>query len=119
MRIDQFLWHIRYYKSRSSSTNACKKGKIKLNNKIVKPSKKIGVGEIIEIKKKQINFKIKISNFPKKRISAKLNNLYFEDLTDSSILREIQIKSLSKKIVRDNKGRPTKKQRKEIEDFLK
>ena len=119
MRIDQFLWHIRYYKSRSSSTNACKKGKIKLNNKIVKPSKKIGVGEIIEIKKKQINFKIKISNFPKKRISAKLNNLYFEDLTDSSILREIQIKSLSKKIVRDNKGRPTKKQRKEIEDILK
>ena len=45
MRIDQFLWNIRYFKSRSQSTNACKKGKIKLNNKITKPSKEIGIGE--------------------------------------------------------------------------
>ena len=51
MRIDQFLWNIRYFKSRSQSTDACKKGKIKLNTKIIKPSKEIGIGEIIEIRK--------------------------------------------------------------------
>ena len=52
MRIDQFLWCIRYYKSRTMATEACKKGNVKLNNKIIKPSKEINIGEIIEIKKK-------------------------------------------------------------------
>ena len=54
MRIDQFLWNIRCFKSRSQSTDACKKGKIKLNNKIIKPSREISIGEIIEIKKNKI-----------------------------------------------------------------
>ncbi len=118
MRIDQFLWHIRYFKSRSQSTDACKKGKIKLNNKIIKPSKEIGIGEIIEIRKKQNNFKIKISDIPKKRVGPKISNLYFEDLTDYSILNKNQIINLSKKGERTEKGRPTKKQRREIDNFL-
>ena len=119
MRIDQFLWNIRYFKSRSQSTDACKKGKIKINNKIIKPSKEIGIGEIIEIRKKQNIFMIKISDIPKKRVGPKISNLYFEDLTDYSILKENQIINISKKIERTEKGRPTKKQRREIDNFLK
>ena len=118
MRIDQFLWNIRYFKSRSQSTDACKKGKIKLNTKIIKPSKEIGIGEIIEIRKKQNNFKIKISDIPKKRVGSKICNLYFEDLTDYSILKKNQMINISKKIERTEKGRPTKKQRREIDNFL-
>ena len=118
MRIDQFLWNIRYFKSRSQSTDACKKGKIKLNNKIIKPSKEIGIGEIIEIKKKQNNFKIKILDIPKKRVGPKISNLYFEDLTDYSILKKNHMTNISKKIERTEKGRPTKKQRREIDNFL-
>ena len=118
MRIDQFLWHIRYFKSRRQSTDACKKGKIKLNSKIIKPSKEIGIGEIIEIRKKQNNFKIKISDIPKKRVGPKISNLYFEDLTDYSILNKNEIINLSIKGKRTEKGRPTKKQRREIDNFL-
>ena len=118
MRIDQFLWNIRYFKSRSQSTDACKKGKIKINNKIIKPSKEIGIGEIIEIRKKQNIFMIKISDIPKKRVGPKISNLYFEDLTYYSILKENQIINISKKIERTEKGRPTKKQRREIDNFL-
>ena len=118
MRIDQFLWNIRYFKSRSQSTDACKKGKIKINNKIIKPSKEIGIGEIIEIRKKQNNFKIKILDIPKKRVGPKISNLYFEDLTDYSILKKNQMINVSKKIERTEKGRPTKKQRREIDNFL-
>jgi len=118
VRIDQFLWHIRYFKSRRQSTDACKKGKIKLNSKIIKPSKEIGIGEIIEIRKKQNNFKIKISDIPKKRVGPKISNLYFEDLTDYSILNKNKIINLSKKGERTEKGRPTKKQRREIDNFL-
>ena len=47
MRIDRFLWNIRYFKSRSQSTDACKKGKIKLNNKIIKPSREISIGDYV------------------------------------------------------------------------
>ena len=119
MRIDQFLWNIRYFKSRSQSTDACKKGKIKLNNKIIKPSKEIGIGEIIEIRKKQNNFKIKILDIPKKRVGPKICNLYFEDLTDYSNLKKNQMINISKKNERTEKGRPTKKQRREIDNFLK
>ena len=118
MRIDQFLWNIRYFKSRSQSTDACKKGKIKINNKIIKPSKEIGIGEIIEIRKKQNIFMIKISDIPKKRVGPKICNLYFEDLTDYSILKKNQMINISKKIERTEKGRPTKKQRREIDNFL-
>ena len=117
MRIDQFLWNIRYFKSRSQSTDACKKGKIKLNNKIIKPSKEIGIGEIIEIRK-QNNFKIKILDIPQKRVGPKICNLYFEDLTDYSNLKKNQMINISKKIERNEKGRPTKKQRREIDNFL-
>jgi len=51
MRTYQFLWQIRYYKSRSLSTNAFKKGIINFNNNIVKTSKEIRIREIFEIKK--------------------------------------------------------------------
>jgi len=49
MRIYQFLWQLRYYKSIYLSTDTCKKGKIKLNNNIIKPSKEIGIREVVKI----------------------------------------------------------------------
>ena len=119
MRIDQFLWNVRYFKSRSQSTDACKKGKIKLNNKITKPSKEIGIGEIIEIRKKQNNFKIKVLDIPKKRVGSKISSIYFEDLTDYFILKKNQLYNSSNNIERIEKGRPTKKQRRDIDNFFK
>ena len=74
--------------------------------------------EIIEIKKKQNNFKIKILDIPRKRVGPKISNIYFEDLTDYSILKKNQMINFSKKIERTEKGRPTKKQRREIDNFL-
>ena len=119
MRIDQFLWCIRYYKSRTLATEACKKGNVKLNNKIIKPSKEINIGEIIEIKKKQIIYKIEISDIPDRRVSPKINNLYFINLTDISNLNKLKNQSLYKNNKRDDgKGRPTKKERREIDKFI-
>ena len=60
----------------------------------------------------------KISDIPKKRVGPKISNLYFEDLTDYSILNKNEIINLSKKGERTEKGRPTKKQRREIDNFL-
>ncbi|MDH5412623.1 MAG: S4 domain-containing protein, partial [Flavobacteriaceae bacterium] len=57
MRIDKYLWATRYFKTRSIATDACKKGKVKINDKNVKPSKEIFIGEKITIRKNQINYK--------------------------------------------------------------
>ena len=118
MRIDQFLWNIRYFKSRSQSTDACKKGKIKINNKIIKPSKEIGIGEVIEIRKKQNIFMIKISDIPKKRVGPKICSLYFEDLTDYSTLKKNQMINISKKNERTER-KAYKKTKKRDRKFFK
>ena len=58
MRIDKYLWVTRYFKTRSIATDACKKGKIKINNHNVKPSKEVFIGEKVLVRKNQINYEL-------------------------------------------------------------
>ena len=118
MRIDQLLWHLRYYKSRSLATTACKKGHVKVNDHQVKPSKEILNLDIVKVRKNQMNYKFKILDIPYKRIGAKLLNIYIEDQTDKNEINSKKlIKSNLNKVRFDGKGRPTKKQRRELDDM--
>ena len=81
MRIDKYLWATRYFKTRSIATDACKKGKIKINDKNVKPSKEIFIGEKITVRKNQINYKVEVLDIPPSRVGAKLVDLYRRDIT--------------------------------------
>ncbi len=120
MRIDHLLWCLRYYKSRSLATSACKKGHIRLNNKILKPSKDILPLDIICVRKNQIQFKFKVLDEPKSRVGAKIVDIYRQDLTNQSAFDQKLNQNLSKIINRDKGlGRPTKKDRREIDDFKK
>ena len=56
MRVDKYLWSIRYFKTRSIATNACKKGHVKVNGQVVKPSREVYPTDKIELRKDQINF---------------------------------------------------------------
>ena len=76
MRIDLLLWCLRLYKSRSMASNACKKGHIRLNDKILKPSRDILTQDIISVRKNQINYRIKILDIPKSRVGAKIIDIY-------------------------------------------
>lgn len=81
MRIDKYLWCIRLFKTRSIATTACKKGQVKIEENTLKPSREVYGGEIITVRKNQINYKIKVIDIPESRVGAKLVDLYRKDLT--------------------------------------
>ena len=71
MRIDKFLWCTRYYKTRTQATDACKKGRVLLNDENTKPSKEVFAGDIIKTRINQIERKLEIIAIPESRMGAK------------------------------------------------
>lgn len=118
MRIDKFLWCIRFYKTRSIATEACKKGKVKIKGDSVKPSKTVFNGEKLTIRKDQINYQIEVLDLPTSRLGAKLVDLYRKDVTPPEEFEKLELLKYSKDFYRKRgAGRPTKKDRRDIEDF--
>ena len=118
MRIDKYLWCTRYYKTRSIATDACKKGHIKMNGANVKPSKEVFSGENIIIRKNQINYQIEVLDIPNNRVNAKLVDLYRKDITPDEAFSNSAFLKYSKDYYRKKgSGRPTKKDRRDIEDY--
>ena len=80
MRIDKFLWCIRFYKTRSIATEVCKKGHVKINGLPVKPSKLVYNGENVTVRKNQINYQLQVLDIPSNRVGAKLVDLFMKDI---------------------------------------
>ena len=118
MRVDQYLWRLRYFKSRSKASEACKKGHIRIEDIIVKPSRDIFIGDKIMVRKNQIWYELAVLDTPKSRVGAKILNLYREDRTRKDAFKNAEIQANSKVLERDKgTGRPTKKDRREIEQY--
>ena len=118
MRIDKYLWCIRFFKTRSIATDTCKKGHVKINGTNLKPSKEIFGNEEITIRKNQINYKIKVLDIPSSRVGAKLVDLYRKDLTPKEEFEKTALLKYSKDYYRKKgAGRPTKKDRRDIDDY--
>lgn len=118
MRVDKFLWCIRYYKTRTIASTACKKGHVKVNEDVVKPSREVYPQDTIEIRKDQINYKLKVNDIPKSRVGAKLVDIYRIDLTSKEQFKAKELLKYSKDYYRKKgTGRPTKKDRRDIDDF--
>jgi ribosome-associated heat shock protein Hsp15 len=118
MRIDKYLWCVRYYKTRTIATTACKKGQVRVNNEIVKPSREVYALDIIELRKNQINYKLKVNDIPESRIGAKLVDLYRTDITPKEQFEAQELLKYSKDYYRKKGiGRPTKKDRRDIDDY--
>ena len=118
MRIDKYLWATRYFKTRSIATDACKKGKVKINDKNVKPSKEIFIGEKITIRKNQINYKVEVLDIPPSRVGAKLVDLYRRDITPKEAFENQDLLKYSRDYYhKKGAGRPTKKDRRDLEDY--
>ena len=81
MRIDKYLWCIRFFKTRSIATEACKKGHVKINGDSIKPSKLVFSGEKLMVRKDQLNYQIQVLDLPASRVGAKLVDLYRKDIT--------------------------------------
>ena len=118
MRIDKYLWCVRYYKTRNQASIACKKGHVKVNNSSIKPSKEVYIGDIVGIRKNQINYKIKVNDTPTNRMGAKLVDIYRTDLTPKSEFESKELLKYSKDYYRKKgMGRPTKKDRRSIDNY--
>jgi ribosome-associated heat shock protein Hsp15 len=118
MRIDKYLWCVRYYKTRSLATEACRKGHIKLNGDNVKASKIVFVGEKLIVRKNQIKYEIQVIDTPTNRVGAKLIDLYRIDLTPQEEFEKLDLLKYSKDYYRKKGvGRPTKKDRRDLEEL--
>ena len=119
MRVDKYLWCIRIFKTRSLATTAIKKGQVKIDEAQIKPSKEIFGGEKITVRKNQINYQIEVLDIPKSRVGAKLVDMYRKDNTPKEEFEKTELLQYSKDYYRKKgTGRPTKKDRRDIEDFI-
>ena len=118
MRVDKYLWCIRHFKTRSIATNACKKGAIKVNDAVVKPSREVYPMDVITARKDQINYKFQVLDLPESRLGAKLVDIYRKDITPKEAFEKNELLKYSKEYYRKKGvGRPTKKDRRDIDDF--
>ncbi len=118
MRIDKYLWCTRYFKTRNIATEACKKGHVKVNDKAVKPSRDVFPMDKITVRKNQINYQFTILDVPPNRVGAKLVDMYRKDTTPKEAFEHSELLKYSKDYYRKKgTGRPTKKDRREIDDY--
>ena len=119
MRIDKFLWSIRFYKTRSIAADEIKKNRVVIGENAVKSSREVKEGDVIKIRKNQIDYKIKVLQIPKSRIGAKLVPLHITDLTDKQQYEILKLRRAEQNYYRQKgEGRPTKKDRREIDTYV-
>jgi ribosome-associated heat shock protein Hsp15 len=117
-RIDKWLWAVRIYKSRSIAIDACKSGKVFIDGLAVKPSHWVQANKEIEVRKNGFHFSFKITRIIEKRVSAILaSECYINQTSEEELNKFKEWFSTSQSEFRQRgSGRPTKKERREIDD---
>ena len=116
IRIDKFLWSVRIYKTRSIASDECRKGRIIINDIQVKPSRIVVKNELITVKKPPVIYSYKVIEPIENRVSAKLVDQFIKDLTPETEKAKLNIRDSVGIIHRDKgTGRPTKKERRQID----
>ena len=121
VRLDRWLWATRVFKTRSLSTDACKRNWVKVNNQIAKPSRDLRVGDLLSVRKGPIEKKFQVLGLLEKRISAPKVTEFLEDLTPHEEYQRAREDYEKRKFgypKPETKGRPSKKQRRDLEEFL-
>ncbi|MCD4683181.1 MAG: RNA-binding S4 domain-containing protein [Bacteroidales bacterium] len=120
IRIDKWLWAVRIFKTRNQAGEACKAGKIKINDVSVKPSREVKIDEKIIVNLKHITKTVKVIGLLKNRVAAKLVENYLEDLTPQEEYdKQKMMKDLNSEFRQRGIGRPTKKERRLIDRLKK
>lgn len=120
VRIDKWLWSVRIFKSRTQATDACKARKIKIDDVNVKPSFLVVGGEHVHVKKNGFNLEFKILKLIEKRVGAPIAVTCYEDLTPQEELNKYKdwfVGKASAERREKGTGRPTKRERRDIDSF--
>ncbi|MDP4215759.1 MAG: RNA-binding S4 domain-containing protein [Bacteroidota bacterium] len=120
LRLDKYLWAIRLFKTRSQAADACDKGKVKHQGDAAKASRAVNVGDEYEVKTEQKRWRIKVTSLLDHRLQYALAVNYYQDITPPEELERLQYQAASFSTgKRQSKiGRPTKKERRDLDDFL-
>jgi len=120
LRIDKYLWAIRLFKTRSMAAEACDQGKVKLNGTSVKPSKTVNVGDEYDVRTEAKKWKIKILELLHNRVQYTESLKYYLDITPEEEIQRIKYLASSFHTgKRQSKvGRPTKKERRDLDGFM-
>ena len=118
-RLDKWLWAARIFKTRSIAADACKNGRITMSGVKQKASKMIKEGDIIEVRKPPITYSFKVLKAIQNRVGAKLVSEVLENVTAKEQLELLEMNRISGFVGRARgTGRPTKKERRELDDFI-
>lgn len=118
-RIDKWLWATRIFKTRSIAADACKKGRVSLGERTLKPSAMISIGDIIRVRKPPMTFSFEVIGLTNNRVGAKLVENYLKNVTPASEYEILELQRISGNVGRQRgTGRPTKKERRDLEQFI-
>jgi ribosome-associated heat shock protein Hsp15 len=118
LRIDKWLWAVRIFKTRTEASEACRKGRVLVNDVQVKPSREVKIGDVITIKRPPISNVYKLIALVENRQPAKNVPLYAEDITPPEEIDMLKTQKSTLFVQRDRgTGRPTKKERRDIDKF--
>ena len=120
LRLDKYLWSIRLFKTRTLAEAACDTGKVKMNGVSVKASRNVAIGDEYEVKTEEKRWRIKVTGHLHNRVAYSEAIKYYIDITPAEEIERLQFQAASFHTgKRPSKiGRPTKKQRRELDDFM-
>ncbi len=118
-RIDKWLWAVRIYKTRSIAAEACKKGHISIGERTLKPAHLVKVGDVVKVRKSPITYSFRVLKAAENRVGAKLVPELMENITPKEQYEILEMSKISGFVDRmRGTGRPTKKERREIDSFI-
>ena len=116
VRIDRWLWAVRVFKTRGAAAEACKGGKVEIGGENVKPSRLVRIGEKVDVNKEGVLREYRVVGLLLKRVGAKVVADFLEDLTPPERL-ETRRETVAQRVLQREAGlgRPTKRERREID----
>lgn len=120
MRIDKWLWSVRMYRTRTKAADACKGSHVRINGKVIKPASVVRIGNEISINYPRITRTLKVVDLLAKRVGAPIAIKCYDDLTPESEYEKLHSQTKAQSIITRDRGsgRPTKKDRREMEKWL-
>lgn len=119
-RIDKWLWMVRLFKTRSKAAEACRKGRVRINGKEIKPAHELKPDEVMEVKFVPIWRRYIVKGFPKSRVGAAFVSDYLTETTPAEEIErweEYKVAQKDQFLFSPERGRPTKKDRRKIDRF--
>lgn len=118
VRIDKWIWAVRIFKTRTIAAEACKKGRVMINDVVVKPSRTVKVDDTVKVRKPPITYSFRVLALTENRLGATLVPDYMENITPKSELDMLDIVRIAGFVDRrKGLGRPTKREGRQLEEF--